>query len=564
MPVTSRRLQAASAEEGPTEGKEGPVERASSENSGENHTDVQRDACHVDPVDSHLADRVQDRMHHWTDGRVGDHRERHHNGTMDDDFDALGRKLRALIALADKVKASLDAEIADPPQAAARRHGGGASTPRAYPGAEDAASLDAQIRRVVAENEAREAKAARRRREAEIRAEAEKTMAQDLANQRCREAERQARAAEERVRVERAAAAQADQRVLAVQEEAKVTKAPLDAEAAAKEQERLRLEAQLAREREGHAPTPKYWSSRRCSNEQPVLYIDIYKDGRPVKPDRQGHHEAKGGAAGWAPGGWLCLGRKTNPGRRRKKGQGARAASAEFDEGVAVMTDGGVSHEDAVAALREFDGDVSEAVAFQIECLADGGAAAVIGRRGGGSAEELEKVLERFAAGGLARTSVVCVRRVQNQRMWDKYYARRREIEDIAGARAVNEQLLWHGSSLQALEIITREGFDFRVSSLAGSFGAGTYFSPLSATSHHYTMRQGGLGGAAALRVPNGAGHAMLLCRVALGRIGQGASGLRRPPDGADSVANNLGSPSELVIFDNAQAYPEYIVFYRQ
>jgi poly [ADP-ribose] polymerase 7/11/12/13 len=56
----------------------------------------------------------------------------------------------------------------------------------------------------------------------------------------------------------------------------------------------------------------------------------------------------------------------------------------------------------------------------------------------------------------------------------------------------------------------------------------------------------------------------MLMCRVALGEVGQGKHGLRRPPskpgkkgDLYDSVSN--GS-NVFVIFDNHQSYPEYIV----
>ena len=60
--------------------------------------------------------------------------------------------------------------------------------------------------------------------------------------------------------------------------------------------------------------------------------------------------------------------------------------------------------------------------------------------------------------------------------------------------------------------------------------------------------------------------YAMLLCRVALGRIGKGSSSLRKPPHGCDAVSNSgnqVASESDMfAVFDNSQAYPEWIVYY--
>jgi len=71
----------------------------------------------------------------------------------------------------------------------------------------------------------------------------------------------------------------------------------------------------------------------------------------------------------------------------------------------------------------------------------------------------------------------------------------------------------------------------------------------------------------AGARTDHGAGrYAMLLCRVALGRIGKGSSSLRKPPPGFDAVSNSgnqVASESDMfAVFDNSQAYPEWIVFY--
>ena len=63
---------------------------------------------------------------------------------------------------------------------------------------------------------------------------------------------------------------------------------------------------------------------------------------------------------------------------------------------------------------------------------------------------------------------------------------------------------------------------------------------------------------------------AMFLCRVALGRLTVGHPGMRLPPTGSDAVScsggasiNKLGQ-SIFAVFDNAQAYPEFVIHFRQ
>jgi hypothetical protein len=67
----------------------------------------------------------------------------------------------------------------------------------------------------------------------------------------------------------------------------------------------------------------------------------------------------------------------------------------------------------------------------------------------------------------------------------------------------------------------------------------------------------------------------MLLCRVALGSCGTASSGIRRPPyrpDGVihDSVSNNPKKVKDVTpaaamyaVYDNRQAYIEYLITYR-
>ena len=63
---------------------------------------------------------------------------------------------------------------------------------------------------------------------------------------------------------------------------------------------------------------------------------------------------------------------------------------------------------------------------------------------------------------------------------------------------------------------------------------------------------------------------AMFLCRVALGRLAVGHPGMRLPPKGSDAVSCNGGASinklgqSIFAVFDNAQAYPEFVIHFKQ
>jgi len=117
---------------------------------------------------------------------------------------------------------------------------------------------------------------------------------------------------------------------------------------------------------------------------------------------------------------------------------------------------------------------------------------------------------------------------------------------------------LFHGSNVTVLPTIIREGLDMRVSSLGGAIGAGIYFAVQARTSLSYVQ------GVTPQNPPQ-----MLLCRVAIGSVTRGKSGLRRPPEKHgfpgmlyDSVDGMLGGDKMYAIFDHKQSYPEYIIHY--
>jgi len=55
----------------------------------------------------------------------------------------------------------------------------------------------------------------------------------------------------------------------------------------------------------------------------------------------------------------------------------------------------------------------------------------------------------------------------------------------------------------------------------------------------------------------------MLLCRVLCGSSAGGKHGLRRPPEKKSGILHdsvNNGGKTVYVVFDNNQAYPEYLI----
>eukprot|EP00928_Gymnodinium_smaydae_P037957 TRINITY_DN26287_c0_g1_i1.p1 TRINITY_DN26287_c0_g1~~TRINITY_DN26287_c0_g1_i1.p1 ORF type:complete len:1787 (+),score=425.39 TRINITY_DN26287_c0_g1_i1:139-5499(+) len=131
---------------------------------------------------------------------------------------------------------------------------------------------------------------------------------------------------------------------------------------------------------------------------------------------------------------------------------------------------------------------------------------------------------------------------------------------------SINEYWLWHGTGKQGADGITDTDFDMeRAGKFAGSmFGRGLYFAESCMKSDEYTR-------------PDDRGwNPLLLCRVVCGRMKY--CDVRDPPRIRDELeAACMGGGyhcvlgdrekvrktfRELIVFDNDQVYPEYIVWY--
>jgi len=167
----------------------------------------------------------------------------------------------------------------------------------------------------------------------------------------------------------------------------------------------------------------------------------------------------------------------------------------------------------------------------------------------GKDSEEWRKIATHFRQ-GIPQIKIQRISRNQNKQLWMWYWLKRNEIAK-KNNNAPNEQLVFHGSRNDAYDIILKSGFDHRVANMGGAIGAGVYFGVNSSVSSGYIPGKSGW-------------KKMLYCRLTLGAMGQGQAGLRRPPEkGNGELYDSVGiAGSMYVIFDNHQAFPEYVVYY--
>ncbi|NWS14875.1 PAR14 polymerase, partial [Pachyramphus minor] len=150
------------------------------------------------------------------------------------------------------------------------------------------------------------------------------------------------------------------------------------------------------------------------------------------------------------------------------------------------------------------------------------------------------------------------IERVQNPYFWKAYQIKKREMDNKNG-NTNNERLLFHGTSKESLTLINNRGFDRSYAGMhAANFGNGTYFAVNANYSAHDTYSKPDVNGK----------KYMYLARVLVGEYSQGKKGSITPePKNAsnsidlfDSSTDNVSRPSMFVIFNDIQAYPEYLI----
>ncbi|NWT78219.1 PAR14 polymerase, partial [Lanius ludovicianus] len=150
------------------------------------------------------------------------------------------------------------------------------------------------------------------------------------------------------------------------------------------------------------------------------------------------------------------------------------------------------------------------------------------------------------------------IERVQNPYFWKAYQIKKCEMDKKNGNRK-NEKKLFHGTSKESLTLINKHGFNRSYAGMhAANFGNGTYFAVHASYSAHDTYSK-----------PDANGRKyMYLARVLVGEYSQGIKGAITPAaknasnsvDLFDSSTDNVSQPSMFIIFNDIQAYPEYLI----
>ncbi|XP_026521210.1 poly [ADP-ribose] polymerase 14-like [Notechis scutatus] len=150
------------------------------------------------------------------------------------------------------------------------------------------------------------------------------------------------------------------------------------------------------------------------------------------------------------------------------------------------------------------------------------------------------------------------IERIQNPYQMKAYQIKKQEM-DAKNGSINNERLLFHGTDITSVTHINSTGFNRSYAGLhAACYGNGTYFAVNACYSAHDTYSK-----------PDAFGiKHMYLARVLVGEYCVGSKGLlvphqksgTNPTDLYDSVTDHLTKPTLFVIFNDIQAYPEYLI----
>ncbi|XP_067329331.1 protein mono-ADP-ribosyltransferase PARP14-like isoform X1 [Anolis sagrei] len=154
------------------------------------------------------------------------------------------------------------------------------------------------------------------------------------------------------------------------------------------------------------------------------------------------------------------------------------------------------------------------------------------------------------------------IERIQNPYYWQAYQIKKQEM-DAKNGHTNNERQLFHGTASTSLTLINNSGFNRSYAGMhAAVYGNGTYFAVDASYSAHDTYSK-----------PDANGRKyMYFARVLIGDYCVGVQGLlvpqarstTDPTDLFDSVTDNMKKPTLFVIFNDIQAYPEYLITFKK
>ncbi|XP_078408475.1 protein mono-ADP-ribosyltransferase PARP14-like isoform X2 [Cetorhinus maximus] len=162
----------------------------------------------------------------------------------------------------------------------------------------------------------------------------------------------------------------------------------------------------------------------------------------------------------------------------------------------------------------------------------------------------------------LNQIHIVKIERLQNPCLWKNYMIRKQSLEEKNPSGTINERILFHGTAQDTLDSISHLGFNRSYAGRnATALGNGTYFAVDASYSAAETY---------ARTNANRLKH-MYRARVLTGVYCRGIGGMVTPPpknpanpiDLYDSVVDNEQRPSMFIIFNDIQAYPEYLITFK-
>ncbi|KAM9810565.1 protein mono-ADP-ribosyltransferase PARP14-like [Neosynchiropus ocellatus] len=169
--------------------------------------------------------------------------------------------------------------------------------------------------------------------------------------------------------------------------------------------------------------------------------------------------------------------------------------------------------------------------------------------------QEYQDLDQRLKAQGFSG-KITRIERVQNRMLWQSYQLMKKEMEQ-KNKHQNNEMVLYHGTQSDAIAHINKQGFNRSYAGMHGAlYGNGCYFAVDSKYSYNYAK-------------PDGSNvRRMYVARVLVGDFVKGTKGLITPPsrntgqaaDLYDSVVDKDPNPTIHVIFNDIQAYPEYLL----
>ncbi|XP_023202322.1 uncharacterized protein LOC111611013 isoform X2 [Xiphophorus maculatus] len=163
-----------------------------------------------------------------------------------------------------------------------------------------------------------------------------------------------------------------------------------------------------------------------------------------------------------------------------------------------------------------------------------------------------------------ANYTIIKIERVQNIHLRRAYEAQKKKIfEKNKQDGGANEKFLYHGTTEVNCDSIMKTGFNRRFCGLnATLYGEGTYFAVDASYSTNPTYSKPAADGS----------QLMFVARVLTGVYTLGQSGMKVPPPlddqephiRYDSVVDKMDRPNMFVVFHDDQAYPDYLITFKQ